>query len=106
MARNIASSIVTDVQAATGSSTALVAGAAGIQYQIVDFSGTSTVLPFNVVLAFGGTAQCQLDGAALTSAGRYFGENGPVTGVGVGVEVITTSSGTGNSVNLVYRRIF
>lgn len=104
MSLNPNSLTATNTEASAVSSTATVAAAADKNYQIVGFDGASSDQPFTVELKFGSTTKLTMQGAADTTVGRDFGDDGPVAGTNTAISCVCTPTATGNcSANLIYK---
>lgn len=93
---------------ATGTSTTATASAiAQRKLQVIGFSASSSDQAFKVELKFGSTVKWTMRGAADSSAGMFFSDNGPVAAENEAVTVVTTPDASGTvDANLLYRIIF
>ena len=100
-------SIVTNSSASAVSNTASVLGAAGVQYQVVGFDGSSNGQAFRVALRVGDKVRAIMEGTAGTTVGRGFDFSGPVSGVGSSLAVTVTPAASDLChANLYYRIVY
>ena len=93
---------------ATSQAICTVAAAADTQYQVISWSGSSSINSCAVSLEFGSTVKAKLLANSGVSVGEYYGEDGPVTATNEALYVKTDNRKGGVgwcTSNLTYRII-
>ena len=91
---------------ATSQAIATLSATSDTQYQVIGWSGSSSINSCAVSLEFGSTVKAKLLANSGVSVGEYYGEDGPVTATNEAVYVRTDNRKGGIgwcTANLIYR---